>query len=100
MQSSCLAYPCKPNVHRLESKVTVLPPEPATIDTGPLAALEQPALSVVIPVKNGAATIADQLVALATQIDAPRFEIIVSANGSTDSTRTVVRSVAAACPLP
>jgi glycosyltransferase involved in cell wall biosynthesis len=79
----------------------VLPPQPATIDIGPLVAhAEPPEVSVVIPVRNGAATIADQLVALATQVDAPVFEVIVSDNGSTDSTRTVVAAVAHAYRLP
>jgi len=47
------------------------------------------AVSVVIPVRNGAATIATQLEALASQSSAPPFEVIVADNGSTDETRAV-----------
>lgn len=48
-------------------------------------------LSVVIIVRNGARTIERQLDALAAQIDAPRFEVVVSDNGSTDDTVAVVQ---------
>lgn len=43
-----------------------------------------PEVSVVIASHNGAARIGLQLEALATQIDAPPFEVIVVDNGSTD----------------
>jgi len=49
------------------------------------------AVSVVIPVLNGAATISEQLSALAEQQDAPGFEIVVADNGSTDATRMIVQ---------
>ena len=49
-----------------------------------------PEISVIIPVLNGAATIGDQLGALAAQRDAPSFEVIVCDNGSTDATADVV----------
>lgn len=45
---------------------------------------DRPLVSVVIPVRNGTATMGAQLEALAGQRDAPSFEIIVSDNGSTD----------------
>jgi glycosyltransferase involved in cell wall biosynthesis len=48
-------------------------------------------LSVVIPCLNAAATIADQLSALSKQEWWEPWEIIVADNGSTDSTRDVVR---------
>ena len=45
-----------------------------------------PVLSVIIPTYNGAATLAEQLDAVASQaVDWP-FEVVVSDNGSTDST--------------
>lgn len=58
--------------------------------------MEEPAeapvdVSVVIIVRNGAATIRRQLNALAAQVDAPPFEVVVSNNGSTDATVDVVR---------
>lgn len=45
-----------------------------------------PKASVVIPARNAGSTIAAQLGALATQLDAPPFEVIVVDNASTDST--------------
>lgn len=45
---------------------------------------ERPLVSVVIPVRNGTATLGAQLEALACQRAAPPFEIVVSDNGSTD----------------
>lgn len=49
-------------------------------------------VSVVICVRNGAASIIRQLDALDAQVDAPPFEIIIGDNGSTDATAQVVRS--------
>jgi GT2 family glycosyltransferase len=48
-----------------------------------------PAISVVIPAYNAAATISDQLDALAAQRDAPTFEVVVADNRSTDETASV-----------
>lgn len=47
-------------------------------------------LSVILPCFNGAATIATQLEALATQQWSGSWEVIVSNNGSTDESMTIV----------
>jgi GT2 family glycosyltransferase/glycosyltransferase involved in cell wall biosynthesis len=46
-------------------------------------------VSVVIPVYNGASSLSEQLAALAVQADDIPFEVVISDNGSTDSTREV-----------
>jgi glycosyltransferase involved in cell wall biosynthesis len=51
-----------------------------------------PSISVIIPARNAGSTIAMQLTALAEQLDAPPFEVIVADNGSSDGTVTVARS--------
>ena len=50
----------------------------------------RPVASVVIPCKNSAATVGEQLGALAAQRDAPPFEVLIVDNGSTDATIQVV----------
>jgi GT2 family glycosyltransferase len=49
-------------------------------------------LTVVLPTKNGAATIVRQLEALARQSWGGRWEVVVSDNGSTDTTLELVES--------
>jgi glycosyltransferase involved in cell wall biosynthesis len=49
---------------------------------------------VVIPVYNGAATLPTQLEALANQVGAPSFEVVVADNGSTDDTVQVAMAFA------
>lgn len=49
-------------------------------------------VSVLIIVRNGAATILRQLDALAEQVGAPDFEVIIADNGSTDGTSSIVRA--------
>ncbi len=49
-------------------------------------------VSVVIPVRNGATTIAAQLDALAKQEGTVSWELIVADNGSTDATVSIVRA--------
>ena len=49
-------------------------------------------VSVVIPARNAAATLAVQLQALATQVSTRPFEVIVADNGSTDDTAALVAS--------
>jgi glycosyltransferase involved in cell wall biosynthesis len=51
-------------------------------------------VSVVIPVRNGAATLGAQLAALAGQVCSVPFEVLVVDNGSTDATVAVARSFA------
>jgi GT2 family glycosyltransferase len=50
----------------------------------------QPTLSVVLPCRNGAATIAAQLEALAAQSWAGSWELVVADNGSTDESMRIV----------
>ncbi len=50
--------------------------------------------SVVIPVHNAEATLGDQLTALASQIGAPDFEVIVVLNRCTDRSQAVAESFA------
>ncbi|BCT77065.1 glycosyl transferase [Sinomonas cyclohexanicum] len=49
-------------------------------------------LTVVIPVRNGAETLGEQLRCLAAQEDAPKFEVVVADNGSTDSTAALAEA--------
>jgi cellulose synthase/poly-beta-1,6-N-acetylglucosamine synthase-like glycosyltransferase len=57
-----------------------------------------PVVSVVIAARDAAATIGDQLDALARQRVEVPWEVVVSDNGSTDATAAVVRSHASALP--
>jgi len=52
-------------------------------------------VSVVIPCRNGARTLGEQLEALSAQQTSAEFEVVVADNGSTDDTATVVRNHAA-----
>jgi glycosyltransferase involved in cell wall biosynthesis len=58
-----------------------------------------PAISVVLCTRNGAASIADQLAALASQIDVPIWELVVVDNGSTDGTAAIVTRWSDRLPL-
>lgn len=50
-----------------------------------------PRVSVVIPAFNAAPWIGDQLEALANQVGAPKFEVVVADNGSSDTTVEVIK---------
>lgn len=52
--------------------------------------MPQPELSVVVPARNVADVIGEQLEALAAQIGAPPFEVVIADNGSTDALAEVV----------
>jgi glycosyltransferase involved in cell wall biosynthesis len=54
----------------------------------------EPALSVVIPARNAAATIGEQLEALTAQVWDRSFEVTVVDNGSTDGTVALVEELA------
>lgn len=60
-----------------------------------MPAIEPPAVSVAIPVRNGAATIGEQLKAVLAQECAEPFEVVVANNGSRDATAAVVAAIAA-----
>lgn len=55
--------------------------------------------TVVIPTYNAARVIGEQLAALASQADAPAFEVVVADNGSTDDLADVVESWRERLPL-
>ncbi|MBV9950969.1 MAG: glycosyltransferase, partial [Acidimicrobiia bacterium] len=59
-----------------------------------------PLVSVVLPVRNGAATIDAQLAALAAQTYDGPWELVVCDNGSTDATRNRVVSWRGGLPAP
>lgn len=65
---------------------------------GSAAVSVAPLVSVVIPVRNGAATIAEQLEALARQSYDGPWELVVADNGSTDGTAKVVERYRDAFP--
>ena len=46
----------------------------------------EPLVSVLIPAKDAAQWIPEQLAALDDQVDAPPFEVVIADNGSTDGT--------------
>lgn len=59
-----------------------------------------PEASVVIPAYNAEATIGLQIEALGSQVEPPRFEVILVDNMSSDRTNTVAREVAASFGVP
>jgi len=62
--------------------------------------LDTPQLSVVIPVRNGGATLARQLDALAAaEPPGVSFEVVVADNGSTDDTVAIVHAYADRLPI-
>ena len=63
-----------------------------------MGAATDPSVTVVVPVRNGADHLADQLAALAAQTYRGEWEIVVADNGSTDGTIEVAARSAAALP--
>jgi glycosyltransferase involved in cell wall biosynthesis len=55
-------------------------------------------VSVIIPVRNGADTLAEQLEALTAQTYDGAWEVVVADNGSTDATRAVAAAFASRLP--
>ncbi|MER7052695.1 glycosyltransferase [Streptomyces sp. NPDC000351] len=55
-------------------------------------------MSVVVPVRDGAGTLADQLTALSRQTGSVTYEVLVVDNGSTDATREVAERARAELP--
>ncbi|MGV3246372.1 glycosyltransferase [Rothia sp. 11254D007CT] len=51
---------------------------------------EYPVVTVIIPAFNAASFISDQLNSLASQLNAPPFEIIIADNGSTDNLSEII----------
>jgi succinoglycan biosynthesis protein ExoA len=77
------------------SPLTVPAPDTAVA----LPAPEPPFISVIVPVRNEAAFIADTLSQLLRQdYDSRRFEVLVADGGSADGTRDVVAALAAGHP--
>lgn len=60
---------------------------------------ERTKASVIIPARNSARWIAEQLSSLNAQVGAPPFEILVCDNGSTDETARVAREFPSRWPL-
>ncbi|MGY5318325.1 glycosyltransferase family 2 protein [Neomicrococcus lactis] len=65
-----------------------------------MSASEEPIVSVVIPCFNAERTLAEQLEALNSQKDAPKFEVLVVDNGSTDKSRAIVQDYAKHASVP
>lgn len=59
-----------------------------------------PTISVIIPVHNGLRDVPEQLAALAQQVGAPPFEVILVDNRSTDGLRDAVPYLSAEQPYP
>ena len=77
-----------------------LPAASPRYSRGVADATDTPLLSVVIPARNGASTLAVQLDALAaSEPPGVSFEVVVADNGSTDDTAEVARAYADRLPI-
>lgn len=61
--------------------------------------MSAPIVSVVIPARNAASFIGNQLESLAAQVGAPAFDVVLADNGSSDGTAERARTVASALGL-
>ena len=69
------------------------------IVTPPASEREWPPVSVIMPVYNAAATIGEQLEALAHQDFAGGWELLIADNGCTDRTRDIAANFADRLPM-
>lgn len=68
---------------------------PSSTQHDPLVASSsgpRPPITVVIPTRNGAPTLSDELDAIAVEPEAADLEVVISDNGSSDRTMTVARA--------
>ncbi len=75
--------------------LTWFPPDAWLLFTAMQLRDNEPGISIIIPVHNGAATIERQLRAIANQISDWPWEVVVVDNRSTDGTKHVVESIGA-----
>lgn len=80
--------------HEKAERLTMIPESPKIVFSHARSDGDAIDVSVVIPVYNGASTLAEELAALAEQDTHRAVEIVISDNGSTDQSRQVATRVA------